>query len=167
MNQVAKGLTTKDKELRKSILEELEGVKWYLWHGNVFKALQRIEDLLDDIFVLADDEKKTCPVALKLYKMMEEFETYIRNNEGMIPNYGERWRYGESISSSFVESTVNQVISKRFVKKQQMRWTPKGAHLLLQIRTKVLNRELRQKFQQWYSGLTPFPEQNIPLLNAA
>ena len=122
---------------------------------------------LDDIFVLADDEKKPCPVASKLYKMMEEFETYIRNNEAMIPNYGERWRYGESISSSFVESTVNQVISKRFVKKQQMRWTPKGAHLLLQIRIQVLNRELRRKFQQWYSGLTPFPEENIPLLNAA
>jgi hypothetical protein len=25
------------------------------------------------------------------------------------------------------------------VKKQQMRWTPRGAHLLLQIRTRVLN----------------------------
>ena len=41
MNQIAKGLTTKDLELRQSILEDLEGVKWYLWHGNVFKALQR------------------------------------------------------------------------------------------------------------------------------
>jgi hypothetical protein len=25
-----------------------------------------------------------------------------------------------------VESTVNQVVSERFVKKQQMRWTPAG-----------------------------------------
>jgi hypothetical protein len=38
-----------------------------------------------------------------------------------------------------VESTVNQVISKRFCKKPQMAWTPRGAHLLLQIRTRVLN----------------------------
>jgi hypothetical protein len=53
-----------------------------------------------------------------------------------------------------VESTVNQVISKRFVKRQQMRWTPVGAHLLLQVRTLVLNGELRDKFQQWYPGLT-------------
>ena len=52
----------------------------------------RIKYLLDDLFILADDEKKPCPVALKLYKMMEEFQTYIRNNEEMIPNYGERWR---------------------------------------------------------------------------
>ncbi len=32
--------------------------------------------------------------------------------------------------TAFVESTVNQVISKPMVKKQQMRWTPRGAHLL-------------------------------------
>jgi len=34
---------------------------------------------------------------------------------------------------------VNQVISKRMVKKQQKRWSLRGAHLLLQIRTRVLN----------------------------
>jgi hypothetical protein len=38
----------------------------------------------------------------------------------------------EAISSASVESTVNQVVSKRMVKKQQMRWTPEGAHLVLQ-----------------------------------
>jgi hypothetical protein len=85
-----------------------------------------------------------------LLKKLEEFETYIRNNAGFIPNYGERWRYGETISTAFVESTVNQVVSKRMVKKQQMRWSQKGAHLLLQVRTRVLNDELRDVFRQWY-----------------
>ena len=47
--------------------------------------------------------------------------TYLRNNDASIPNYGERWRNGEVISTAFAESTVNQVISKRMVKKQQMR----------------------------------------------
>jgi hypothetical protein len=51
------------------------------------------------------------------------------------------------------ESTVNQVISKRFVKKQQMKWTKRGAHLLLQVRTHVLNGELRDMFCQWYPGM--------------
>src|SRR5260370_41312919 len=37
----------------------------------------------------------------------------------------------------------NQVVSKRMVKKQQMRWTESGAHNLLQVRTKVLNDQLR------------------------
>jgi len=68
----------------------------------------------------------------------------------MIPNNGERWRCGETISSAFVESAVNQVMSKRMVKKQQMRWSKRGAHLLLQVRTKVLNDELRATFDRWY-----------------
>jgi hypothetical protein len=36
------------------------------------------------------------------------------------------------------------------VKKQQMRWTPRGAHLLLQVRTRLLNDELSTDFQRWY-----------------
>jgi hypothetical protein len=45
---------------------------------------------------------------------------------------------------------VNEVISKRMVKKQQMQWTKRGAHLLLQMRTKVLNDDLDRTFQKWY-----------------
>ena len=68
----------------------------------------------------------------------------------MITNYGERYRNGEAIATGFVESAVNQIISKRFVKKQQMRWTKRGAHLLLQVRVKVLNEELQENFSKWY-----------------
>ncbi len=71
----------------------------------------------------------------------------------MITNYGERYRNGEVIATGFVESAVNQIISKRFVKKQQMRWTKRGAHLLLQVRVKVLNDELRDNFSKWYPQL--------------
>ena len=90
-----------------------------------FKGLSKIEDLIDSAFVLGsdDDEREPSLEAQKLCSHLEEFETYISNNGQYIPNYGERYRNGEPISSSFVESTVNQVISKRFVKKQQMRWT--------------------------------------------
>jgi hypothetical protein len=63
-----------------------------------------------------------------------------------------RPRHGERISTSFVESTVNQVVSKRMVKKQQMRWSKRGAHLLLQIRTRVLNGEWEETFRTWYPG---------------
>jgi len=66
------------------------------------------------------------------------------------PNYCERYRSGEAISSAFVESAGGQVVSKRMVKKQQMRWTPRGAHLLLQVRTRVLNDDLANDFQRWY-----------------
>jgi hypothetical protein len=84
---------------------------------------------------------------------LQEFQAYIENNQQWIPNYGELWRAGETISTAFVESAVDQVLSKRFVKKQQMSWSRSGAHLLLQVRTRVLIDELRDKFDSWYPGL--------------
>jgi hypothetical protein len=33
------------------------------------------------------------------------------------------------------------------------RWTPRGAHLLLQIRVQALNDDLRTSFERWYPDL--------------
>ena len=57
-----------------------------------------------------------------------------------------------------MESAVNQVISKRMVKKQQMRWSPRGAHLLLQIRTRVLNDTLADDYRRWYPDFNHTPD---------
>jgi hypothetical protein len=57
MNQMAKGLGPEESESRAGALKQLESIKWYLWHGNVFKALQRIEHLemeLEDETVTGD-----------------------------------------------------------------------------------------------------------------
>jgi hypothetical protein len=86
----------------------------------------------------------------KVLKAVSEFGGYLRANATWLTNYGERYRAGETISSAFVESAVNQVVGKRMVKKQHMRWTPKSAHLLLQVRTKVFNNELGGDFARWY-----------------
>ena len=76
-----------------------------------------------------------------MLKGIEELHTYVQRNQKFIPNYGERYRQGERIASGFVESAVNQVVSKRMSKRQQMQWSQRGAHLLLQVRTRVLNEE--------------------------
>ena len=99
-----------------------------------------------------DGEEHLEEAMKKLAKGVREFRGYVEANEGFIPNYGERYRNGERISTGFVESTVNYVVSKRMVKKQQMRWSQRGAHLLLQIRTHVLNGEWEARFRQWYPG---------------
>jgi hypothetical protein len=57
-------------------------------------------------------------------------------------------------SGAFVKSAVKQVVSKRMVKKQQLRWTPEGAHLLLQARTRTLNGELAATFGSWHPAFT-------------
>jgi hypothetical protein len=72
-------------------------------------------------------------------KAVEAFHPDIENHAGFMPNDGERYHHGERISTGCVESTVNQVVSTRMVKKPQMPWTKRGAHLLLQMRTRVLN----------------------------
>jgi hypothetical protein len=59
------------------------------------------------------------------------------------------------------------VRKKRMVKKQQMRWTPRGAHLLLQVRTRVLNNDLTADFHRWYPGFTNTPpDQEKPVRTA-
>jgi hypothetical protein len=122
-----------------------------IWHGNVAEALDRLHDLLLDLDLIRDHSA----AAEKLARGMTEFEIYIRNNREFIPNFGERYRQGETITTAFVESTINQVVSRRFVKKQQMAWTLRGAHLLLQTRTKVLNNELENVFRNWYPLFRP------------
>ena len=165
MTQMTKGMITElasQKKTKKEadeiestdvptqLLKQLESIKWHLWHGNVTDALARIHDVDDDLEIWEENptNKK------KLLKLVHEFETYIRANGAFIPNYGDRYRHNETITTAFVESTVNYVISKRFVKKQQMRWTQRGAHLLLQTRVQVLNDDLRKTFGRWFQGMS-------------
>ena len=63
---------------------------------------------------------------------------------------GQRRLAGEPISSATAEATVNTVIAKRMVKKQQMRWSPLGAHRMLQIRTRVLDNQLDHDINRWH-----------------
>ncbi len=182
MGQLAKGLvneqnmtsfTEADEELGTvDIGKELERVKWFLWHGNVVRALDTIEDIaqrpggfypragaarmgeLD--FLPQNGESRR-----KLLRAVREFRGYIEANQNFIPNYGDRYRHGEKISTGLAESAVNQVVSKRMVKKQQMRWSESDAHNLLQVRTKVLDDQLRETFVRWYPGMQTEQEKGI------
>jgi hypothetical protein len=149
LNQFAQGFIKSDPKEGEEVKKNLESAKWHLWHGNVEETLEHLEDC----YVICEDEEIQHKNKKKLQNHLEEMSTYIENNRGLIPNYGERWRYGETIATSFVESTVNEVVTKRMVKKQQMQWTPKGAHYLLQTRTAVLNGDLAKHFESWYPGI--------------
>jgi len=96
---------------RDQVAKELERLKWLLWHGNTFRAERVLSWLEDDL-----DSENPGEAQRKLAKYLADFAGYIRTNTAWIPNYGERHRCGEAISSAFVESTVNQVVSKRMVK---------------------------------------------------
>ena len=64
---------------------------------------------------------------------------YIENNEGALIDYGWRHRAGKPISRSRAEGTVNQLVNARMNKRRQMRWSPRGAHRVLQVRAAVLD----------------------------
>ncbi len=87
MSQMAKGLRSREHpELAAEVLEELARLKWFLWHGNVFRALQVVDDLQIDL----DNTEQPSIEQQKLLKMVTEFSGYIRANGAWIPNYG--WR---------------------------------------------------------------------------
>jgi hypothetical protein len=149
MSQLAKSIEADDQpNLSAEIEKDLKRLKWNLWHGNVHKALQIVKDLEYDLDLEENSQEQR-----KLLKAVREFGIYITANRTFIPNYGDRYRHGETISTAFVESAINQVVSKRMVKKQQMRWTDRGAHLLLQVRTRVLNEEWRSTLSHWYPAM--------------
>jgi hypothetical protein len=66
---------------------------------NVYRAFQRVEDL--------EAIEENPPNKRKLSKAVQEFGSYIDANQNFIPNYGDRYRHDEAISTAFVESTVN------------------------------------------------------------
>jgi len=163
LQQQTKALQAERSDEGAAASKQIESVKHLLWHGNVDEALDRIDNLFVDLDLI---RRQSAP-ADKLAVGIADLRTYIRNNRGSIPNYGERYRQGETISTAYVESTIHPVVSRRLVKKQQMQWTLKGAHLLLQTRTKVLNNELEDVFRRWFRRFRPKAQTTSPEQKAA
>jgi hypothetical protein len=115
LGQFGKGLVPCEAVLGEAIREQIERLKWALWHGQVDKALGKIDDLETSI----EPFSETYARFTHLVKALSELRTSIGNNRHVIPNDGERYHHGEAIATGFVESTVNEVVSKRFCKKQQ------------------------------------------------
>jgi hypothetical protein len=156
LSQYGKGLVQCEAVLGAAIGEQIERLKWSLWHGQVDKALGKIDDLESSLAPFSETYARYAG----LVKALSALRTYIVNNRHLIPNYGERYRNGEPIATGFVESTVNEVVSKRFCKKQQMQWSKEGAHLLLQTRVRTLNGELGAIFKRWYRDMDLEVEEN-------
>src|SRR4051812_23795297 len=130
-----KGLAHHNPVEALALHSRLERIKWRLWHGDTDVALSRARELAADVAALTSDY----PGQQRFAKAAAGLVTDIDNNAAAIPDYGERRRYAEPISTAFTESTVNLVVGKRFAKKQQMQWSKAGAHLLLQTRTQTLD----------------------------
>ena len=163
LGQYTRGLAHHNPLEATALETRLERIQWRLWHGDADEALTRAEQLAADVAAL----DSRYPKLKRLVKATADLATYIANNAAALPDYSERWFNGERISTAFVESTVNRVVSQRCAKKQQMQWSKQGAHLLLQTRTKTLDGTLRDLFTRWYPAMAVNDNQGAALAIAA
>ena len=75
-------------------------------------------------------------------QLIRELETYLGLNASALIDYGRRYRAGLPISTSRAESIVNSLVNARMNKRRQMRWSPRGAHRVLQVRAAVVDGRL-------------------------
>jgi hypothetical protein len=148
LEQYARGVAHHDAAAAQHLLDSLEIINWLLRHGNQHRSRQEIEFFEADVEGLELDYSHLG----KFIRAAHEFAVYITSNTESLINYGERYRAGERIFSCLAESTANAVVSKRFAKRQQMQWTKRAAHLLLQTRTRALDGTLRPLFERWHPG---------------
>jgi hypothetical protein len=163
LGQYAKGLAHHSPIEAVALQHRLERIKWRLWHGDADEALTRARKLAEDVAALASGY----PGLARLVTATAGLATYIDNNAAAVADYSGRWDPGEIISTAFAESTVDLIVSRRFAKKQQMPWSKKGAHRLLQTRTRTLDGTLRDLFTTWYPAMPANDGQPLPLAAAA
>jgi len=118
-------------------VERLRHLLWNGHHEKACEALGRIASWAKDASVLNDPATEVR--ARRLVARCAEPRSYIENNEGALIDYGQRYRAGKPISTSRAEGTVNQLVNARMNKRRQMRWSPRGAHRVLQVRAAVLD----------------------------
>jgi hypothetical protein len=124
LSQYTRGLAHLNPVEALALHSRLEQIKWRLWHGDTDVALSRAWELAAEVATLTS----SYPGLPRFAKAAAGLVTYIDNNAAAIPDYGERRRHAEPISTAFTESTVNLMVGKRFTKRQQMQsvqgWRP-------------------------------------------
>jgi hypothetical protein len=75
---------------------------------------------------------------------------FLKNNALILVDYARAREGGKRISTAPAESVMNHVINRRMSKRQQMRWSAKGAHLMLQARVDLLDDRLHGRYKARY-----------------
>lgn len=125
---ITKRFTILNNRLNEVQQEQLERVKWHVWHGDGETALSRLTELMTALY----DQEKAAKDALELHD-------YLERNRPYLSNYQERHSAGLHYTSTLAEVTVDCLINTRQKRSQKMQWTREGAHDVLQIRTSLFS----------------------------
>jgi hypothetical protein len=138
--------TETDRHAGARLTETIERIRWRLWHGQVERALDLIAETVVTVGVAADDKSPIAAAARKVARLLGDLETYVSGQSDIIIDYATARRCEEPISTAITESTVQWLLHRRMNAQQQMRWSPRGAHLMLKVRTSVVNGTLDRDY---------------------
>ncbi len=153
LNQIAGALLTDDpaREAAKAVIvEEVERLHWRMWNGKARDAhisIDRIRAVMHHFRVEPDQRRSTAP-SRKLWTALRALDSYLTSQSAWLVNYAERHRAGLRVGTAITEGTANFLVNRRMNKSQQMRWSRRGADLLLQVRCAVYNGTLGSGFGQ-------------------
>ncbi len=162
LQQLAKGINT-DGGVRRHALAEIDRAKWRLWNGLTHRGIVGLVHL--GHWAQARCFEHIPSLKQLAFRLLETIR-YLELNSDSMPDYGKRHRAGQRISTGFVESAVNEIIAKRMVKKQQMRWNRFTVQRFLDVRIHVLNGTLEDAFRHWHKGFRPVIDQSLLALAA-
>ena len=156
LTQVAGGLSCDGPEraaAKAAIAEEVERLRWRLWNGKAKDAklsLDRIRAVMHHFRGEPDSRRSIAP-SRKLWTALLALDGYLVSQADWTVNYAERHRAGLRVGTAITEGTANFLVNRRMNKSQQMRWTRRGADLLLQVRCAVYNGTFGSAFGQRFS----------------
>jgi hypothetical protein len=131
--------SAQDRQAGTTLAETIERIRWRLWHGQVGRALELIGETMATLEATAGTASSAATVAMKVARLLDELEAYVCGQSDIIIDYATARRRKEPISTAVTESTVQWLLHRRMNAQQQMRWTPRGAHLMLKVRCAVMN----------------------------
>jgi hypothetical protein len=131
--------SAEDCEAGSCLSETIERIRWRLWHGQVGRGLELIGETMVTLEGMAETTSPAAAVALKVAGLLGDLETYVCGQSDIIIDYATARRRKEPISTAVTESTVQWLLHRRMNAQQQMRWSPRGAHLMLKVRCAVMN----------------------------
>jgi hypothetical protein len=137
---------TTDRQAGARLTETIERIRWRLWHGQVKRALDLIAETVVVMNARTDDTAAVAAAARKVARLLDDLETYVSGQSNIIIDYATARRREEPISTAITESAVQWLMHRRMNAQQQMRWSPRGAHLMLKVRTSVVNGTLSRDY---------------------
>jgi hypothetical protein len=131
-----------------AIVAETERLRWRIWNGkakNARVSINRIRAVMS-AFKGEKGHRAKEAASHKLWHALHEVDGYLRGQSRWLVNYARRHRAGLRVGTSITEGTANFLVNRRMKKSQQMRWSRRGADLLLQVRCAVYNGVFGSRF---------------------